>query len=162
MWRRFEAEGTGWEVNATPASAAGAAGAIGANRAPEANGADQLEAGGIPGSADDERGRGPAATRGTDRAEEPGTRVTAGANPPDLADETDAGARAGAHGATGAEPELLEFRSADPNRPPRRLLVDAGRLARMDDEALRRALRQARPIGGDFYGRPGKRMGDTP
>lgn len=58
--------------------------------------------------------------------------------------------------------ELLEFRSSDPNRPARRLLVDAGSFATMDEGALRRALRQARPIGGDFYGRPGKRMNDAP
>ncbi len=62
--------------------------------------------------------------------------------------------------ADGAEQELLEFRSTDPNRPPRRLVVDSGALSAMDESRLRSALRQARPIGGDFYGRPGKRMDD--
>lgn len=62
--------------------------------------------------------------------------------------------------ADGAEQELLEFRSTDPNLPPRRLVVDAGALSGMDESRLHSALRQARPIGGDFYGRPGKRMGD--
>jgi len=61
----------------------------------------------------------------------------------------------------GAEREVLEFRSSDRNRPPRRLVVDAGVLGEMDEPRLRSALRQARPIGGDFYGRPGKRMGDV-
>jgi len=57
--------------------------------------------------------------------------------------------------------EVLEFRSSDRNRPPRRLVVDDGALGGMDEPRLRSALRQARPIGGDFYGRPGKRMGDV-
>lgn len=39
--------------------------------------------------------------------------------------------------------------------------ADAGGLGEMDDPELRSALRQARPIGGDVYGRPGKRMGDA-
>ncbi len=56
--------------------------------------------------------------------------------------------------------EVLEFRSSDRNRPPRRLVVDSGVLGEMDEPGLRSALRQARPIGGDFYGRPGKRMDD--
>ncbi len=90
MWRRFEAEGTSWEVSASPADADGA-------------------------EARPDRDR-----------------------------------------------ELLEFRSTDRNRPARRLLVNAGQLERMDDQALRHALRKARPIGADFYGRPGKRMSDAP
>ncbi len=57
--------------------------------------------------------------------------------------------------------EVLEFRSSDRNRPPRRLVVPSGALAEMDEPDLHKALLQARPIGGDFYGRPGKRMGDT-
>jgi hypothetical protein len=31
----------------------------------------------------------------------------------------------------------------------------------MDEAGLRSAFLQARPIGGDFYGRPGKRMPDA-
>ncbi len=62
--------------------------------------------------------------------------------------------------AGGAAQEVLEFRSSDRNRPPRRLVVDSGTLSAMDEPELRDALRQARPIGGDFYGRPGKRMDD--
>ncbi len=131
MWRRFDAEGTTWEVNASSATAAGA------DRAAYVEGAADVDGATSGGAA-----------VGDDRQ--------------DLADDTGARPGAASGRATGAESELLEFRSADPNRPPRRLLVDAGRLARMDDEALRRALRQARPIGGDFYGRPGKHMGDAP
>ncbi len=63
--------------------------------------------------------------------------------------------------AGGGSNEVLEFQSSDRNRPPRRLVVDAGALGEMDEPELRSALRQARPIGGDFYGRPGKRMGDV-
>ncbi len=70
-------------------------------------------------------------------------------------DETDAG-----HDPE-APTEVLEFRSTDPNRPARRLHVPAGRVRDMDEERLRTALRQARPIGGDHYGRPGKRMSDV-
>ncbi|HEX7050632.1 MAG TPA: hypothetical protein VF188_10555 [Longimicrobiales bacterium] len=57
--------------------------------------------------------------------------------------------------------EILEFRSSDGNRPPRRLALEAGRLGEMDDHALRAAYRRALPIGGDHYGRPGKRMTDA-
>lgn len=60
-----------------------------------------------------------------------------------------------------ASQEVLEFRANDANRPPRRLVVETGAGAAMDEEELRNALRQARPIGGDFYGRPGKKMGDV-
>ncbi len=62
--------------------------------------------------------------------------------------------------ADGSMQEVLEFRSGDRNRPPRRIVVRSGALAEMDEPALLSALRQARPIGGDFYGRPGKRMDD--
>ncbi len=88
MWRRFNAEGTEWEVRAIPSSA------------------DVAEAAG------------------------------------------------------GAAQEVLEFRSHDRNRPPRRVLVDSGALGEMDELQLKQALREARPIGGDFYGRPGKHMED--
>lgn len=65
---------------------------------------------------------------------------------------------------TGAAPgqDVLEFQPQVINRPPRRLVVEAGSLGRMDDEALRAAYLKARPIGGDHYGRPGKTMGDAP
>jgi hypothetical protein len=65
---------------------------------------------------------------------------------------------------TGAAPgeEVLEFRTQEANRPPRRVVVAAGSLQSMDDAALRSAYLRARPIGGDHYGRPGKRMSDAP
>jgi hypothetical protein len=67
-----------------------------------------------------------------------------------------------ANEAQDARTEILEFRpTAEATRPPRRLAVDRGALAGMDDAALHAAYRQARPIGGDFYGRPGKRMHDA-
>lgn len=57
--------------------------------------------------------------------------------------------------------ETLEFVCVDGSAQPRRLAVPAGSVGEMDDEGLRRAYRKARPIGGDHYGRPGKRMNDT-
>lgn len=65
---------------------------------------------------------------------------------------------------TGAAPheEVLEFRTTEANMPPRRIVVDAGSLKDMDEAALRAAYLRARPIGGDHYGRPGKRMSDAP
>ncbi|MGH7477487.1 MAG: hypothetical protein ACRELD_14570 [Longimicrobiales bacterium] len=62
--------------------------------------------------------------------------------------------------ATSAESEILEFRATNGLRPPRRLAVRRGALAQMDEAALQKACRQARPIGGDYYGRPGKHMPD--
>lgn len=64
---------------------------------------------------------------------------------------------------TGGRPagEILEFRPLDGQRPPRRIAVPADALDAMDDAALRSAYRQARPIGGDHYGRPGKWMPDA-
>lgn len=56
--------------------------------------------------------------------------------------------------------EIIEFRPKEATRPPRRLAVPPGSLADMDDEALKSAYTRARPIGGDYYGRPGKRMSD--
>jgi hypothetical protein len=56
--------------------------------------------------------------------------------------------------------EVIEFRPKEPTRPPRRLAVQPGALDKMDDDALRAAYTRARPIGGDYYGRPGKRMSD--
>lgn len=57
--------------------------------------------------------------------------------------------------------EIIEFRPREATRPARRLAVAPGALAAMDDEALRSAYTRARPIGADYYGRPGKRMSDT-
>ena len=57
--------------------------------------------------------------------------------------------------------EILEFCPNEATRPPRRLAVERGAAGNMSDSALQAAFRQARPIGGDFYGRPGKRMSDT-
>ena len=59
-----------------------------------------------------------------------------------------------------AEEELIEFRPKEQTRPPRRLAVPPGTLAGMDEAALKSAYLRARPIGGDYYGRPGKRMSD--
>lgn len=57
--------------------------------------------------------------------------------------------------------EILEFRSVDAIRPPRRAFVTAGLLEGMSDTDLLSIYRRARPIGGDYYGRPGKRMPDA-
>lgn len=64
---------------------------------------------------------------------------------------------------TGAAPneEVLEFTTHQANMPPRRVVVRAGSLETMDDAALRSCYLRARPIGGDHYGRPGKRMSDA-
>jgi hypothetical protein len=59
------------------------------------------------------------------------------------------------------ERDLLEFHALDGLRPPRRTVIRAGELETMDDGALHAAYRRALPIGGDHYGRPGKRMGDA-
>lgn len=56
--------------------------------------------------------------------------------------------------------EIIEFRPKEPTRPPRRLAVPRGALESMDENALKSAYTRARPIGGDYYGRPGKRMSD--
>lgn len=57
--------------------------------------------------------------------------------------------------------EILEFTPVGQARPPRRIAIPAGALASLSDEELIKAYRSARPIGGDFYGRPGKRMPDA-
>jgi hypothetical protein len=57
--------------------------------------------------------------------------------------------------------EVLEFRTRDGLRPPRRLAIAGGAFAEMGEAELRAAYLQSRPIGGDFYGRPGKQMGDV-
>lgn len=58
--------------------------------------------------------------------------------------------------------EFLEFRPREVTRPPRRIAIQPGDFDAMDEGALRTAFQQARPIGGDHYGRPGKTMGDVP
>lgn len=60
-----------------------------------------------------------------------------------------------------AEGEIIEFAPSEPTKPARRLAFRAGAIDTSDDRALRSAFVQARPIGGDFYGRPGKHMGDV-
>lgn len=62
---------------------------------------------------------------------------------------------------TAVDEEVLEFATPEVNMPPRRIVVRAGSLQGMDDAALRSAYLRALPIGGDHYGRPGKRMGDV-
>jgi hypothetical protein len=57
--------------------------------------------------------------------------------------------------------EILEFSPVDMNRPPRRIEVDAGVLSTVSETELRALYQQSRPIGGDYYGRPGKRMPDA-
>jgi hypothetical protein len=63
---------------------------------------------------------------------------------------------------TGPGRQMLEFQPREANRPPRRVIIDAGDVDAMDEETLRAAYLKARPIGGDHYGRPGKTMGDAP
>ncbi len=59
------------------------------------------------------------------------------------------------------EGEVVEFVCVEGTRKSRQLAVARGSIADMDDDALRRAYRQARPIGGDHYGRPGKPPSDA-
>jgi hypothetical protein len=61
----------------------------------------------------------------------------------------------------GGGTEILEFVAVDGIRPTRRVAVPTGALASMDDEALLGAYKRSLPIGGDHYGRPGKRMRDV-
>lgn len=56
--------------------------------------------------------------------------------------------------------DILEFVCVDGSRKSRQVVVPTGSYSKLDDEALRRAFLQARPIGGDHYGRPGKHMND--
>lgn len=56
--------------------------------------------------------------------------------------------------------DVLEFQCAEGTRPTRRLTIPTGALATMDEASLLAAFRLARPIGADFYGRPGKQMPD--
>ena len=57
--------------------------------------------------------------------------------------------------------EVLEFVCVEGTRKPRRLAVARGAVTDMDESSLRSAYRQARPIGGDHYGRPGKPASDA-
>jgi hypothetical protein len=65
--------------------------------------------------------------------------------------------------AQGEDPdtEVLEFDPRQPIRPPRRLVIARGSLPKMSEADLKAAYLKARPIGADFYGRPGKKMPDT-
>ncbi len=51
--------------------------------------------------------------------------------------------------AGGAMQEVLEFRSSDRNRPPRRLVVESGALGEMDEPELRSALRRMNDMRQD-------------
>jgi hypothetical protein len=57
--------------------------------------------------------------------------------------------------------EIIEFTPTDGTKPVRRLAVGRGGSEGMSQQDLQNAYRQARPIGGDYYGRPGKRMPDV-
>jgi hypothetical protein len=57
--------------------------------------------------------------------------------------------------------ELLEFVSREATMPPRRVTIRTGALEGLTDADLKSAFVRARPIGGDHYGRPGKRMPDV-
>jgi hypothetical protein len=63
--------------------------------------------------------------------------------------------------ATAEGQTVLEFQPQDGNRPTRRVVVEEGELGTMDEARLRAAYLRALPIGGDHYGRPGKRMTDA-
>lgn len=60
-----------------------------------------------------------------------------------------------------ADLDLLEFVCLDGSRKSRQVAIALDAYGEMDDAGLQRAFLQARPIGGDHYGRPGKRMNDT-
>jgi hypothetical protein len=68
---------------------------------------------------------------------------------------------AGSDGSVRSGEEILEFRSSDVNLPARQVVVESGILAEMGEQALLAAFQRAHPIGGDHYGRPGKKMGDV-
>jgi hypothetical protein len=57
--------------------------------------------------------------------------------------------------------EILEFTPVENIRPVRRLAVARNSSNEMSEPELFIAYRMARPIGADFYGRPGKRMHDA-
>jgi hypothetical protein len=57
--------------------------------------------------------------------------------------------------------EILEFTPVTGAHQPRRTVVPRGALDGMDEVALIAAFQRSRPIGGDYFGRPGKRMPDA-
>ena len=61
------------------------------------------------------------------------------------------------------EHDILEFQPQEQavTRPPRRFAINRGTADSLSDDQLRAAYVQARPSGGDCYGRPGKRMPDA-
>jgi hypothetical protein len=63
----------------------------------------------------------------------------------------------------GTEPgqSVLEFQAEGSTLPPRRVVMADAVLQEMDEAELRSAYLRALPIGGDHYGRPGKRMTDA-
>lgn len=63
--------------------------------------------------------------------------------------------------AAGEGKQVLEFQPQDGMRPPRRIVVDEVSLDTMDESQIRAVFQRSLPIGGDHYGRPGKRMGDA-
>jgi hypothetical protein len=56
---------------------------------------------------------------------------------------------------------MLEFTPRENDRPPRRVVVERTEVDSMQEDELRSAYMRALPIGGDHYGRPGKRMSDA-
>ena len=60
-----------------------------------------------------------------------------------------------------AASDIIEFTPDDRTRPVRRLAIARREDEDLGESELRNAFRQARPIGGDYYGRPGKRMPDA-
>jgi hypothetical protein len=65
-------------------------------------------------------------------------------------------------GADGSEEnDIIEFTPDDRTRPVRRLAIVRGAARGPWETELYNAFRQSRPIGGDYYGRPGKRMRDA-
>ena len=63
-------------------------------------------------------------------------------------------------GDEGATEDILEFSPVEATRPTRRLAIPAGSLSGISEDDLKTAFVKARPIGGDHYGRPGKKMTD--
>lgn len=64
-------------------------------------------------------------------------------------------------GGDAGDREILEFRPVSGAAQPRRVAVERDSLDGLDETALERLHRSARPIGGDHYGRPGKSMDDA-
>jgi len=81
------------------------------------------------------------------------------------ADDCDWEVRLLSGAAEGVDPkseEILEFQPTGAMvRGARRTVIAAGTYESMSDDELLAAYRRARPIAGDHYGRPGKRMPDS-